>query len=47
MVNVSLTRGTASYEAVKGALDLIGDDVDIPDDRPVLIKANMVSPTVE
>lgn len=47
MVNVSLTRGNASYEAVKGALDLIGDDVDIPDDRPVLIKANMVSPTVE
>ena len=47
MVNVSLTRSDASYDAVKGALDLIGDDVNIPDDRPVLIKANMVSPTVE
>ena len=47
MVNVSLTRKDSSYDAVKGALDLIGDDVNIPDDRPVLIKANMVSPTVE
>lgn len=47
MVYVSLTRGNASYDAVKGALDLIGDDVKIPDDRPILIKANMVSPTVE
>jgi uncharacterized protein (DUF362 family) len=47
MVKVSLTRDDVSYDAVKGALDLIGDEVHIPDDKPVLIKANMVSPTVE
>lgn len=46
MVNVSLVRGTESYDAVRRALNLIKDDVKIPA-RPVLIKPNMVSGTVE
>ncbi len=47
MVKVGLARGNKSYEAVRRALDLIRDEVQIPSDRPVLIKPNMVSPTVE
>lgn len=47
MVKVGLARGDESYDTVKRALDLIGDDVHLPDDRPVLIKPNMVSPSVE
>ena len=47
MVRVGLTRGDESYEAVKAALELIRDDVRVPDDRPVLIKPNLVSNTVE
>ena len=47
MVRVGLARGEKSYEAVKGALDLIREDVHIPNDRPVLVKPNMVSDTLE
>ena len=47
MVRVDLARGDESYDTVKKALDLISDDVHLPDDRPVLIKPNMVSPSVE
>ena len=47
MVNVGLAKGDDSYGAVTDALELIRDDVRIPPDRPVLIKPNMVSATVE
>lgn len=47
MVRVGLARGEKSYETVKEALDLVRDDVRIPDDRPVLVKPNLVSSTVE
>ncbi len=47
MVRVGLARGDESYETVKKALDLISEDVQVSDDRPVLIKPNMVSPSVE
>ena len=46
MVNVSLVKGTESYDAVRRALALIKDDVEIPP-KPVLVKPNMVSGTVE
>ena len=47
MVRVGLTRGSESYRAVRQALECIGDDVRIPDDRPVLIKPNMVVTSLE
>jgi len=47
MVNVGLAKGDTSYGAVRDALELIRDDVRIPADRPVLIKPNMVSKSVE
>jgi uncharacterized protein (DUF362 family) len=47
MLNVGLAKGNKSYEAVSKALELVRDDISIPNDRPVLIKTNMVSPTVE
>lgn len=47
MVKVSLARNDKSYEAVRRALELIGDDIHVPDGKPVLIKPNMVSPTTE
>ena len=47
MVSVGLARAHESYRAVRQALDLIGDQVQIPDDRPVLIKPNMVVTSVE
>lgn len=45
MVNVSLVKGRESYDAVRRALELIKDDVEIPD-KPVLVKPNMVSGSV-
>ncbi len=47
MVKVGLARDNDSYEAVKKALDLIREEVRVPSELPVLIKPNMVSPTVE
>ncbi len=47
MLRVGLAKGNKSYEAVSKALELVRDDVHVPNDRPVLIKTNMVSPTVE
>ena len=47
MVRVGLARGNNSYEVVRRALELIRGDVQIPSDRPVLIKPNMVSSTVQ
>ena len=47
MVNVGLAKGDTSYRAVTDALELIRDDVRIPSDRPVLVKPNMVSKSVE
>ncbi|MDP3061654.1 MAG: DUF362 domain-containing protein [Chloroflexota bacterium] len=47
MARVGLARGNQSYQAVRRALDLIRSDVQVPRDRPVLIKTNMVSSTVE
>lgn len=47
MINVGLVKGDESYGAVKDALELIRDDVHIPPDRPVLVKPNMVSKTLE
>jgi len=45
VVRVGLARGNESYQAVSRALELIRSDVQVPRDRPVLIKPNMVSPT--
>ena len=47
MEKVGLARGNRSYDAVRGALELISDDVHIPPDLPVLIKTNMVMPMVK
>ena len=47
MYRVGLARGDKSYDAVKGALELVREDVKVPGDRPVLIKPNMVEPDVE
>ncbi len=47
MARVGLARDNESYEAVKKALDLIREEVRVPGELPVLIKPNMVSPTVE
>jgi len=47
MPRVGLARGVNSYDTVRSGLDLIRDEIKIPDDRPVLIKVNMVSPEVE
>ena len=47
MVNVSLVKGDESYDAVRRALELIRDEVSVPDDKPVLVKPNMVVPNVE
>jgi len=47
MVNVGLARGDKSYQAVRRALERIADDVQIPTDRPVLIKPNMVATSNE
>jgi uncharacterized protein (DUF362 family) len=47
MARVGLACGKRSYETVKEALDLVRDDVHVPDDRPVLVKPNLVSNTVE
>ncbi len=47
MHKVGLARGGESFDAVKRALDLVRGEVKVPADRPVLIKPNFVSPTVE
>ena len=47
MVRVGLARGDRSYEAVRRALEAIRNDVQIPGERPVLIKPDMISPTVD
>ncbi len=47
MAKVGLARGKKSYDAVRKALDLLADDVQIPQDRPILVKPNLVSDTVE
>ena len=47
MPRVGLSKGSDSYETVRDALELIRDDVHIPPDRPVLVKPNMVSDTLE
>lgn len=44
MVRVALNTGIESYDTVRGALELISDDVSIPKDKPVLVKPNMVVP---
>jgi uncharacterized protein (DUF362 family) len=47
MARIGLARGDRSYEAVRKALEQIVGDVQIPMDRPVLIKPNMVATSVE
>jgi uncharacterized protein (DUF362 family) len=47
MATVGLARGTTSYETVRKALDLLADEVHIPEDKPILVKPNMVSDTIE
>ena len=46
MTRVSLVKDSNSYDAVARALSLIKSDVKVPS-RPVLVKPNMVSGTVE
>ena len=47
MTKVGLDRGDKSYEAVTRALEAVREDVEMPGDRPVLIKPNVVVPNVE
>jgi len=47
VVRVGLARDNRSYEAVRGALEAIREDVRVPKELPVLIKPNLVSDTVE
>ena len=47
MAKVGVARGNKSYEAVRKALDLVAGEVNIPRDRPILVKPNMVSDTIE
>jgi uncharacterized protein (DUF362 family) len=47
VTRVGLAKGGASYHATVKALELIQDDVQVPSDKPVLIKPNMVSRTGE
>ncbi|MBN1685324.1 MAG: DUF362 domain-containing protein [Spirochaetales bacterium] len=47
MAKVGLSRGKSSYEAVRKALDLLSGDVQIPKDKLILVKPNMVSDTIE
>lgn len=47
MTKVGLAAGNKSYDTVRKALELIADDIHIPDNLPVLIKPNMVSEHVE
>ncbi len=47
MKRVGLARADDSYDAVKKALELIREDLAVPNDRPVLIKPNMVVRNVE
>ena len=44
MYRVGLARGDKSHETVKQALELVRDEIQVPHDRPVLIKPNMVEP---
>ncbi len=41
---VALVKGSESYDAVSRALGLIRDQVQLPADKPILVKPNMVSP---
>jgi len=45
MPKVALVKGNESYRVVRDALEFVRDQVAIPDDRPVLIKPNLVSTT--
>jgi uncharacterized protein (DUF362 family) len=47
MAKVGLAAGNKSYDTVRKALDLISNEVQIPDNLPVLIKPNMVSDQLE
>jgi uncharacterized protein (DUF362 family) len=47
MAKVGLAAGDKSYDTVRKALDLISNEVQIPDNLPVLIKPNMVSDQLE
>ena len=47
MAKVGLARGKSSYETVRKALDLLADSVHIPQDKPILVKPNLVSDTIE
>ena len=47
MDKVGLVRGNSSYETVRQALDLLADSVHIPKDKPILVKPNLVSDTIE
>ena len=47
MDKVGLARGNSSYETVRQALDLLADSVHIPKDKPILVKPNLVSDTIE
>lgn len=47
MAKVGLARGEKNYDAVRRALSLIADDVRIPQDKPILVKPNMVVDNVE
>ncbi|MCL4535946.1 MAG: DUF362 domain-containing protein [Bacteroidetes bacterium] len=47
MAKVALVKGNESYEAVSRALELVRGEVHIPNDRPILVKPNMVQATVD
>jgi uncharacterized protein (DUF362 family) len=47
MVRVSLVRGDNSYDAVRKALELVRRDVKVLKGKRVLVKPNLVSPTIK
>ena len=47
MEKVGLARGNQSYDAVRKAIELISDDIQVPDNLPVIIKTNMVMPMIK
>lgn len=47
MASVGLAKGTNSYDAIGQALESIRNDIVIPNDLPVMLKVNVVSPSIE
>jgi uncharacterized protein (DUF362 family) len=47
MASVGLAKGTNSYEAVGKALEYVEKEIAVPNDLPVMLKVNVVHPSIE